>query len=79
MKRKTVFLISGGAVLCVSLALFALWVLLLFIYNTSNVALFIGYRSSGSDLYCVFFFFFSPGTLLMEMVLRTGEQELTRL
>lgn len=55
MKRKTAFLIRGGAVLCVSLARFALWVLLLFIYNTSNGAVFIGYRSSGSDLHCVFF------------------------
>lgn len=41
----------------------ALWVSL-FIYSTSNMALFIGYRSSGSDLHCDFIFFFSPGRTL---------------
>lgn len=58
MKRKTVFLICGSAELHVSLALSALRVSLLFICNTSNVALFIGYRSSGSDLHCAFCFLF---------------------
>lgn len=58
MKRKTAFLICCRAELePETLALSALRASLVFIYNTSNAALFIGYRSSGSELHCVLSFF----------------------